>query len=90
METLINLDAGLTQRIEKLAKLRQLPTSSLMREAIQAYLDKEEQREMLNKEMVQAWEAYQKDGLHLTHAEVDQWLTQLAEGKDVEPPKCHK
>lgn len=31
----------------------------------------------------------QETGLHVTHAQADAWLAQLAAGVDQEPPECH-
>jgi hypothetical protein len=40
-------------------------------------------------DVVRAWEDYLRTGLHVTGAEVEIWLEQLEQGKDVEPPECH-
>ena len=37
-----------------------------------------------------AWEAYQKDGLHLTLDEVCQWLNTWGTEKEGSMPECHK
>lgn len=38
----------------------------------------------------QTWMDYVKTGLHLTMEEADEWLAQLEDGRDVEPPECHR
>jgi predicted transcriptional regulator len=40
-------------------------------------------------ETIKAWEKYQATGLHLTFEEADNWLAELENGNDVEPPACH-
>jgi predicted transcriptional regulator len=60
-----------------------------MREAIEQYVTREEQRESFRQEAQDAWNDYQTTGLHVTGVEVDAWLTELEAGNDVEPPACH-
>lgn len=54
-----------------------------------ALIDREEKREALRQNTMQAWEAYQRTGEHLTLEEADAWLAKLEAGEDVEPPQCH-
>lgn len=85
----VKLDADTRARIETLASARQRTAHWLMREAINQYVDREEKREALRKDVLLAWKEYQETGLHVTADEADAWLTQLANGQDVEPPPCH-
>ena len=41
-------------------------------------------------EALAAWEDYQASGLHLTGAEVDDWLRKLETGEDAPSPPCHR
>lgn len=50
---------------------------------------REEKDAELRSEAIKAWENYQKNGLHLTLEEADQWFAELESGDDVEPPACH-
>ena len=61
-----------------------------MREAIEQYLEREEQRERLRQETLAAWQAYEITGLHVTAEEADAWLAKLEAGEDVDPPECHR
>jgi len=61
----------------------------MMREAIAQYVEREERREAFRLDGIRAWNAYQKTGLHVTHAEADAWLAGLAAGDDEEPLECH-
>lgn len=36
-----------------------------------------------------SWEAYQRDGWHLTGDEVSAWLKKLGKGDESEMPECH-
>ena len=57
-----------------------------MREAIAQYVEREEKREALRQDALNAWAAYQETGLHLPHAEADAWLAQFEADQDVGPP----
>ncbi len=60
-----------------------------MREAIQQYIDREEQREQLRQDALAAWAEYQSSGQHATATEADEWLAGLEAGEDVPPPATH-
>jgi predicted transcriptional regulator len=85
----IKIDAQTKARVQRLAEARQRTPHWLMREAIAEYVEREEKREALRQDALQAWQAYQATGLHVGADEADAWLAQLGAGKDVEPPECH-
>lgn len=85
----IKLDADVHSRVKALAKARDRSPHWMMRDAINQYIEREEKREALRRDGIRAWESYQETGLHVTHAEADAWLDQLAAGDDQDPPKCH-
>ncbi len=87
--TSIKMPGALRDRIQHLAQARNRTPHSIMLQALEAYVTKEEKREAFRQEGIAAWEEYQGTGLHLTNDEVKTWLAKLAEGNDVEPPKCH-
>ncbi|MDR5762920.1 ribbon-helix-helix protein, CopG family [Caballeronia sp. LZ035] len=89
MATTVKLDDELKDRVQRLAGLRDRSAHWIMREAIKQYVEREEQREAFKQDAKRAWDEYQADGLHVTAAEADAWLSQLEAGEDVEPPKCH-
>jgi len=60
-----------------------------MREAVEQYVGREEQREQLRQDALNAWSHYQTTGLHLTAAEADTWLAKLEAGEDASAPECH-
>ena len=86
----VKLEDELRERIKGLADARRRTTHWLMREAIQQYVEREEQRETLRQATLQAWQEYQATGLHVSGEEADTWLAKLSEGQDVEPPQCHR
>lgn len=85
----VKLDDETRDRLKQLAETKQRTTHWLMREAIKQYVNHEEQRESLRQDAMQAWEAYQSTGQHVSHQAADAWLKALESGKDIEPPK-HK
>lgn len=89
LSTSIKIPGELRERLQKLANSRQRTPHALMVQAIESFVSREEKREAWRQEGLAAWEEYQRTGLHLTNAEAKEWLAQLAEGNDVEPPKCH-
>lgn len=61
----------------------------MMLEAIRQYVEREEKREAYRQDGINAWNEYQKTGLHVSLEEADAWLARLEAGKDVESPECH-
>jgi predicted transcriptional regulator len=59
-----------------------------MREAVEQYVTREEQREQLRLDALAAWDNYQTTGLHATAEEADAWLARLEAGEDAEAPEC--
>ena len=85
----VRLDEPLKARVRSLADQRRRPVHWLMREAIEQYVTREEQREAFRQEALDAWEQFQSTGLHVTGAEADAWLAELEAGNDAEPPRAH-
>ncbi|MDR2031384.1 MAG: ribbon-helix-helix protein, CopG family [Azoarcus sp.] len=85
----VKLNSGTHGRIKHLADARNRTAHWIMREAIEQYVEREEKREEFREATLSAWQGYRETGLHLTEEEVDGWLAELAEGRDVEPPQCH-
>ncbi|MDX1706148.1 CopG family ribbon-helix-helix protein [Pseudidiomarina sp.] len=89
MATSVKLNDDLKKRVQQLADVRQRSAHWIMREAIHDYVEREEKREAFKQDALNAWEAYQSNGLHLTFAEADAWLAKLEAGDDAELPPCH-
>ena len=93
MQTVVNtsvkIPPALHERIQHLAQARTSSAHALMLQAIEKFVEREEQREALRQEALKAHEEFVLTGLHLTGQEVDAWLAELEAGNDVEPPKCH-
>ena len=89
MNAIIELDEKLQQRAQWLADAQQRPLHGLLQDAIVYYIEQEEKRQSFYEDAQRAWSAWQRDGLHLTEAEADDWLARLAWGEDAEIPPCH-
>ncbi|MBV8359910.1 MAG: ribbon-helix-helix protein, CopG family [Deltaproteobacteria bacterium] len=87
--TSLKLDADIKARLQRLARARRRSSHWLMREAIEQYVEREEQREQLRQDALAAWVEYQTTGQHVTAAEADAWLAQLEAGKRTNPPRSH-
>lgn len=90
MATSVKLDDDMKKRVQHLADVRQRSAHWIMRQAIQDYVEREEKRETFKQDARRAWEEYQRNGLHLTAAEADEWLAKLESGDNAELPTCHK
>jgi len=82
------------ERLEELrARVRQsidVP-AGLSREEVDTRLNAllDQRQEAFHREGLEAWARFQRDGLHLTAEEADEWLATLETGEAVEPPACH-
>ena len=85
----VRLPAELKERVQGLAVARQRSTNTLVIQAVAAFVEREEQREAIRRECIAAHEHYQQTGLHVSHAEVKEWIAKLRQGKKVEAPECH-
>ena len=58
-------------------------------QAVAAFVEREEKREAIRQECIAAHEHYQRTGLHVTQAEVKDWIARLRQGKQTDAPICH-
>ena len=85
----LRLPAGLKARVQELAAARQRSANALLVQAVAAFVEREEQREALRQECKAAHEQYLRTGLHVTQAEVQEWISRLREDSKAAPPRCH-
>jgi predicted transcriptional regulator len=88
--TSIKLDEDLKGRIRQLAETRRRTSHWIMREAIAQYVEREEKREALRQDTIQAWGEFQATGLHATADEVDTWLATWGTDDEQPAPECHE
>ena len=87
--TSLKLDAELKARIQRLAAARRRSPHWIMREAVEQYVGREEQREQERRDALAAWAHYQTPGLPATQEAADAWLAKLEGGENAETPECH-
>jgi predicted transcriptional regulator len=87
--TSLKLETELKDRVQRLAQSRRRSAHWIMREAVEQYVTREEQREKMRQDALAAWTHYQTTGLHVTAEEADAWLARLENGEDSEAPECH-
>lgn len=87
--TTVKLDSETKKRLQSLAKARRRTAHSLLLEAIETFLERQEEQERLKKEALAAFREYELTGLHVTQDEADQWLAKLEKGQYEAPPECH-
>lgn len=90
MATSVKIDDELKSRIRDLAGLRRRSPHWLMREAIEQYVTREEQREAFKQDALAAWRDYRETGLHATGEEVDRWLRSWGTSDEQPAPECHE
>ena len=87
--TSLKLEPDTKARLQRLAEARRRSAHWLMREAVEQYVEREEQLERLRRDAYAAWTDYQLTGKHVTADEADAWLARLEAGEDAEPPAAH-
>ena len=78
----IKLDSEIIQRLETLAGVRDRTLHWLMKNAIELYLEREENYEREKAEDLHRWEQYQLTGHSISHDKATSWLKNLSQGKD--------
>lgn len=86
--TSIKLGDELKGRVRHLAEARRRSAHWIMHEAIAQYVEREEKRETLRRDTLEAWEEFQESGLHGMAAEVDAWLANWGSGDELSAPLC--
>lgn len=89
MATSVKLEAGLKDRLDRLAETRRRSAHWLMREAIRQYVEREEARESFRREALQAWQDYRETGRHLSLDETAAWLERWGGADETEAPESH-
>ena len=88
--TSLKLDDELKGRVQHLAEIRRRSSHWIMREAIAQYVEREEKREALRRDTLNAWDEFQATGLHATADEVEEWLSTWGTDDESAAPECHK
>lgn len=86
----VKIDQDTRDRIKRLAEARQRTPHWMMKEAITQYLEREEKREALRQDAINAWKEYQNTGMQVGAEEVTAWLETWSEDDEQSAPVCHK
>jgi predicted transcriptional regulator len=89
MAVSVKLDDALKDRIRALAESKQRSAHWIMREAIEAYVSREEKRRSFIADAEESWRDFQETGLHLTGDEVSAWLSTWGTEDETDAPECH-
>jgi predicted transcriptional regulator len=87
--TSIKIDEETKNRMKRLAQARHRSSHWLIIEAIHQYIEREEKRQALHQDAINAWKEYQATGLHATSEEVISWLNTWGEGDEQGLLECH-
>ena len=89
----ISIDLPLSEefkiRLQRLAETKHKTVEMLVHQAVEEYVDRQEKRDEFLRDTVESLEHYKRTGLHVTGEEMDEWLTRVAAGEDVDPPEPH-
>jgi predicted transcriptional regulator len=77
------------ERLRSLAGVQRRPAHALVREAIDAYLEAQEEEIKRNQEADASWKHYQDTGLHITGEEAIAWIKSWGTPNQLPKPVCH-
>jgi predicted transcriptional regulator len=77
------------ERLRSLADLQRRPAHALAREAIEAYIEKQEEEMRRDQEANASWKHYQDTGLHVTGEEAIAWIKSWGTPNQLPKPVCH-
>ena len=83
----IKLDDHMRERLKALGQLRDRSPHWLMLKAIEQYLDREEKYEREKREDEERWERYQLAEEAISRETVNEWLDDIAAGKQTLCPQ---
>ncbi len=85
----VTINAALAERLARLAEKRQISPTRLLEGLLAQSLDLEESEAEWDRRAQESADAFDRDGLHLTHQEVLDWMARRMKGEDAPPPPCH-
>ena len=85
----LKLTPASRHRLRELAEQQRRPAHALAREAIEAYLDQQEELIRKDREADASWRHYQDTGLHVSGEEALAWIQSWGTPKPLPKPVCH-
>ncbi len=86
--TAIKLDGRTRARLKALGQAKQRSERWLLKEAIERYLEQEEDAERTKRETVERWERYEATGEYITNAAMKAWLESWGTENDERCPSA--
>ncbi|ASK27434.1 addiction module toxin RelE [Neisseria chenwenguii] len=86
----VKLPLEIRDRLKAVAETQDRSVHWLMREAVNQFLEREEQKAALRAAADASWAHYQETGLHVTLEEANVWMDTIIEGREAGELKCHK
>ena len=77
------------QRLWSLAEVQNRPAHAIAREAVEQYIEAQEEKIRRNNEANASWEHYQDTGLHVTGDEAIAWIRTWGTSNQLSKPICH-
>jgi predicted transcriptional regulator len=77
------------QRLRNLAEIQRRPAHALAREAVEAYIEAQEEEIRRDQEAQASWRHYQDTGFHVTGEEAIAWIKSWGTPNELPKPVCH-
>jgi predicted transcriptional regulator len=85
----LRVDANLKERLQAIAMRHKRSAHALAQEAVSNFVEKQEAKDRLNQQAMDAYNDYRATGLHITHEELDTWLDTWGTENEQPAPPCH-
>jgi predicted transcriptional regulator len=85
----LRVDPAIKERLQAIAQRHKRSAHALAQEAVVIFVEKQEAKDRLNQEAMEAYNDYRTTGLHLTHEELDTWLDTWGTENEQAAPQCH-
>jgi len=89
MATSVELSDDVEARISRLSGQRRQSPQTIIQEAVQQYVEREEARESLRQDAEAFWADYRATGMYLPGDEARAWLRTWGTEAETEPPPLH-
>lgn len=76
--------------LQTLAKDLDCSVHSLILDAVDRHIENLQNKQAYDRRAMQAWEDYQKTGMHVTLKEFSDWVDSLETDSPQAKPQCHK
>lgn len=85
----LRVDPAIKERLQAIAQRQKRSAHALAQEAVSIFVEKQEAKDRLNQEAMDAYNDYRTTGLHITHEELDTWLDTWGTENEQPAPPCH-